>query len=501
LIKVILFSINLKLESILNLQMHFLHDDKVVFLTPHLVFDNEENYLIELFGRDCEFIKFADFTEDEEMARIDVEAYERNVDNISSYLEDMKVEKNRVILKRLIEKYGNVDGYLFSDNNDIGIFDDVWLAAGFKRIKAEYYNHSNRKSNVIRKRLSKNKALKNFYRFIRKQKEYKYHEDEIFVAEDNGKKYIFIGKMYRISYRLNLEFVNSKEEFEKLNSGQFYNKEQAQYLTTIHEHGKCQLPDKEEIDVRWIQDGYLPPNYSEQDYAFIPHNVKYYVWDSLGAQLFLNKGLPVEMIPFRKKLYMPEPLIPNTISSILVVASGSGDWTALKNRSDDDIMVKAFAEIARRFPNIEVVYRVHPSWVHPQNLGVNSINRVSKYFEYINLPNLKLSSNVPNAASDKAFKFSFPRSSLEEDLEKADIVFGEHSVSMIDAAFKKKPFASVNLTKRRNFFVGMTNLGFPHCSTIRDICDYIENVPTEDFAVNYKKAVKKYNNMTDEEKF
>ena len=131
-IKVILFSINLKLESILNLQMHFLHDDKVVFLTPHLVFDNEENYLIELFGRDCEFIKFADFTEDEEMARIDVEAYERNVDNISSYLEDMKVEKNRVILKRLIEKYGNVDGYLFSDNNDIGIFDDVCMDAGFK---------------------------------------------------------------------------------------------------------------------------------------------------------------------------------------------------------------------------------------------------------------------------------------------------------------------------------------------------------------------------------
>lgn len=71
-------------------------------------------------------------------------------------------------------------------------------------------------------------------------------------------------------------------------------------MTTWHEHGKCNVPDDEKYEVRWTQDGYLPPNYSHKDYFFKPNNVKYYCWDELGTQLFKNQGLPYEMIPLEK---------------------------------------------------------------------------------------------------------------------------------------------------------------------------------------------------------
>ena len=155
--------------------------------------------------------------------------------------------------------------------------------------------------------------------------------------------------MHRIRYRLNIPFKNSEQECEKLNAGQFETKETCVYMTTWHEHGKCNIPDNPEYAVRWTQDGYLPPNYTHYDYSFKPDNVIYYCWDVLGTYMFRNKILPYEMIPFRKKLYLPEPVFSEEVKNILIVASGSGDWNVLKNRSDDDIMVDAFVEMARRF--------------------------------------------------------------------------------------------------------------------------------------------------------
>ena len=70
---------------------------------------------------------------------------------------------------------------------------------------------------------------------------------------------------------------------------------------------------------------------------------------------------------------------------------------------------------------------------------------------------------------------------------------------MIDGAFKKIPFFSVNLTKRRNFFEGLNNLGFPFCSSVREIEDMIRNISSESFRVSFLKAIDNYNKMTDME--
>ena len=70
---------------------------------------------------------------------------------------------------------------------------------------------------------------------------------------------------------------------------------------------------------------------------------------------------------------------------------------------------------------------------------------------------------------------------------------------MIDAAFQNILFGSVNVTGRRDFFEGITNLGFPHCESIDEIVSLIKNLNSSEFKNSYKEAVKNYNSMTDKE--
>ena len=497
-VTIILFSQHLKIVSLPGCLENKHIKGRVVFLTPHFLFENERELLLNSFPG-AEFFCFADFLTDDEMAKCDEEAFVDLSMAVEYYLQRIKRIKNERIYAKIQQAYPKHKGYLLS--KDLGIDDEVWSKHGFETINGEYYYRYRKSSGLksnIRDRLKKYGWLKKAYHVL-KQQPIKKVED-VYCTHYKGKKYIFIGRMNRIDYRLNISFEASEEERDKFNRGEYEDKETCQYLTTWHEHWKCDVPDDPHYDVRWIQDGYLPPNYTDYGYNFIPDNVKYYAWDVLGTKLFHNRNLPVELIPFCKKLYLPQPCFPKEVKNILIVASGSGDWTALKNRSDDDLLVYAFAQMAKKFPDIDFVYRCHPTWIHPNNVGVHAIDRVQEYFSWLNLPNLHVSSHIPlQDATDGDFKLTFSRSSLEDDLKKADFVFGEHSISMIDAAFKQIPFCSVNMTNRRNFFIGITELGFPSASSHDEIANIIESASTPEFGEQYLKAVEAYNKMTDEE--
>lgn len=490
---IFVFSQNVKLDS---LKKYIdLKENKNFIITTQFLFENERKILKCMFGN-IDFYTFADFLSDKEMEKIDIESYSSNNITYEEYLKNLKTKKNDLVVSKVVSSFQQENKYVFSD--DLGIEAKQWEKSGFKFLECDYYYHyeSVTIKQKIKKNLKKIRALRKIKSLVEKNS-YIHKANEVNVASYNGHKYVFLGKMSRIEYRLSILFEPSEEECAKLNKGQFETKEVCTYMTTWHEHGKCNVPDKDKYEVRWAQDGYLPPNYSHKDYFFKPNNVKYYCWDILGTQLFKNQGLPFEMIPFRNKLYLPEPRFPIEVKNVLIVASGSGDWTALKNRSDDDIMVDAFVQMAKKFPNVHFVYRCHPTWIHPQNVGVNAINRVHDYFKWLSLPNLTLSSNMPIPNDGKEFQLSFSRSSLDEDLANADFVFGEHSISMIDAAFKGIPFSSVNITNRRNFFVGINDLGFPTCGSHDEIAKIIETANTVEFKEKYLKAVKNYNNMTD----
>ena len=69
---------------------------------------------------------------------------------------------------------------------------------------------------------------------------------------------------------------------------------------------------------------------------------------------------------------------------------------------------------------------------------------------------------------------------------------------MIDGAMERIPFASVNLSGRRNLWQGITDLGFPHCEDVESIARVIESVMDKDFQANYINAIERYNKIIQE---
>lgn len=506
--KVILLTQNVKLHSMKKLQKNISERDQVFILSTHKLFVYEQEIISSILPV-IEFATFADLLSDLEMEWCDKKAYEMvqiNDGDLAQYYEQIKVLKNEIVFRKLKERYGKIGGYLCAD--DLGICERVWLENGFKKISLDYFYISSQKKEVIdnlKKLLKKSSIIRSCYAEFQRFFNLNRTDDtdeithEIYTAADGEKKYVFIGNMDRIGYRLNMKWEKSEEECERLKHRKYETSDKCQYLSTLHEKDKCRIPDEEKLDIRFIQDGYLPPNYSSQYLKFVPNNVSYYAWDSLGTQIFKNQNIPVSIIPFRKKLYLPMPVFRKTIQKILIVTSGAGDWTAVKNRSDEDLMVEAVGEIARVMKDIEFVYRCHPVWIHPMHQGLNSINRVAEYFQHLGLLNIKVSSNIVHEDL-KDFKLSLPRQSLDEDLEGADLVLGEHSIAMIDGAFKGIPFASMNFTGRRNLFCGISDLGFPHFEDIPAVIEFVKEI-SEDKGTQerYRQAISNYNKMTDVE--
>ena len=486
---ILLISQNVMLDSLANVKEKFTADIPLVIVSTQLLFRNEREYITSILGEFTAYT-FAELLTDSEMEQCDTEAYLGNSEALQNYYARIKTLKNRLIIRKLDSMYECAAKIIVCD--DLGIDASVWLEAGYEFVKCRYF-HEEQPAPKLRSSI-----FRRISSFLRKS---------VYSAEYLGTKYVFYGLMHRIAYRMALDFKPDRTRniyslfslvARKLTGITLQRRSKAIHISTLHEAGNLPMKALSGCKVRLIQDGYLPPNYSSLYLKFIPDNVVYYVWDVLGMQTFINQNIPVELLPFRKKLYMPE-IKPVKLRTVLIAASGAGDWTAVKNRSDDDKMLEAFGDIAARFPDVKFIYRCHPTWVHPAHQGVNSINRAIEYFAYLNLPNLTISANIPHNDINH-FRLSFSRSSLDEDMKSADIVFGEHSVSMIDAAMKGIPFASVNLTGRRNFFCGMTELGFPHCESIDEVIRILEECESSKFVEKFNSAVKRYNAMTDQEK-
>jgi len=491
---IIVLSQNIKLSSLKPLSETFGNEDKVVFITTQHLFEYEREYLQSIFHR-VEFHSFANLLTDDEMERCDIEAYQVQCNSTAQYYSKIKELKNEAIVNKVDLIFRTNKKIIAS--NDLGIDATVWLNHGYESFLGDYYYSKPEQTEKVHGLVYS--YLDMFYTWMKLP---------IFKAKCNGTKYLLYGEMHRVGYRIDVVFQKrSKVEnlFFILDYCFFSILKKSLcshntiHLSSLHESIRWTFPRDPNYQVKIIQDGYLPPNYSSRYLQFVAPNVSYYAWDKLGEAVFVNQGISVSLLPIRKKLYMPEPIFPENVKNVLIVASGAGDWTAIKNRSDDDQLIEAIISMAELCPEINFTLRCHPTWTHPDHQGVNAVNRVAGCFVKSNLPNVHLSGNIPILDCTDHFQFSYTRSSLEKDLEGVDIVFGEHSVSMIDAAFKKIPFASLNVTGRRDFFCGMTDLGFPHFETINDAVGFIRLLSKSHTQSAYLEAIKRYNFMTDEE--
>lgn len=495
---IVVITQNVKLESLAKLREYIKSGSETVVFSTQLIFENEVPIIEEALQSKCTYVTFGDFMSDSDYEACDIMAYDATFRNSSVYFEEIKRLKNRFVVTRLLKRYPCENKLIVCD--DLGIEEDDWIPFDFKKVECEYYYNRpilsrNRLKVFVRKIKSLHILLRNFY------------TTPIYRSFINGQEYRFYGSMNRISYRLNETFVQcpKKENIKYIRDFFFrlffhyVRKDDIINLSTLHEAGTWRFPVDNRYKLKLIQDGYLPPNYSSKYLRYYERTAEFYTWDIEGSRTFKMHLLPHRVIPFRKKLYLPEPIYPKEVKKVLCVASGAGDWTAVKCRSDEDRMLQAFGKIARQFPKTQFVYRCHPVWINPDFQGVNSINRAADYINWLNLPNLKISSNIPNANENGKFRLSYKRSSFEEDLKDVDIVFGEHSISQIDAAFKKIIFCSVNVTGRRDLFSGITEMGFPHCESEEEIAQLLTNLTTDTFKKNYEQAIDNYNKMTDKE--
>lgn len=495
---VVLISQNVKLPSLDRLKPILAGESEITIISTQFLFENERELIDNIFGVKCKYLTFTDLLSDEERERCDKDAFnpEKQGNDVSAYYKDIKILKNQRIIDNLLKGREFKNKIIVCD--DLGIYAPAWTEKGFVHIACEYYHISDVKSaNMIIKLI---KGIANpFISLLYKLK--RDFSTQISVAYKEGVKYLFYGSLNRIGYRINLDFKKaSKLENIKyiLNNLGIVWENKTIRLSSFHE-GYHKINDKKKLNVKLIQDGYLPPNYSSNYLYFYGKHTEFYAWDKIGCNTFIYHHLPHRIMPIRKNYYLPDPVLPNKVKKILCVASGAGDWTAIKNRSDEDKMIWAFGKIAKMNPDIEIVYRCHPVWIHPMHQGVNSINRAAEYISWLNLPNFKLSGHIPSAIQDGKFNLSYKRSSFEEDLEGVDIVFGEHSIAMIDAAFKGILFSSCNVTGHRNFWKDITDLGFPHCESIEEINALLKTIGSPEFNSSYERAIQNYNVMTDQE--
>lgn len=501
---IIVISQNVKLESLSKLKEYITPNTETLIISTQLIFENEAELIDSILECRCEYLNFSDLMTDVEFEACDVEAYNpaQQLDYVWGYYDDIRRLKNKRIIQKVNAKYQARNKIIVCD--DLGLFKEEWINNGFQYVECDYYHKQVKSTPYVEPRWRTILLLpkRKIYNPIRNRiKEIiAFLHNDLSVAYDGHQKYHFWGSLNRIGYRLDLQFESASkwEHFRTLVDCWINTQPQTINLSTLHEW-KGFLPDRKNLNLKLIQDGYLPPNYSSKYLKFYGKYTEFYCWDKIGQKTFIYHHLPNRIIPFRHKLYLPNPSFPATIKKVLCVASGAGDWTAIKNRSDEDKMIHVFGRIAALFPDIQFIYRCHPVWIHPLHQGVNSINRAAEYITYLNLPNFSISSNIPCANSDGKFVLSFKRSSFEEDLKDVDIVFGEHSISMIDAALKGILFASVNVTGHRDFFESITQLGFPHCESEEEIAHLIQNIHSQSFRDGYLRSIDNYNKMTDEE--
>jgi hypothetical protein len=172
------------------------------------------------------------------------------------------------------------------------------------------------------------------------------------------------------------------------------------------------------------------------------------------------------------------------IRQILLALNCAGDWTALINRSDTDLLLEKFATLADNFKNYTFKVRLHPLMNHPLHEGEYSRFRAISLVKSLGFKNLKISN-----------------SDLKSDLKNSQIIISEYSNVLIESLEYDTIPITLNLTKRINFFKFFSDSGFNHFESIDDLQIFLnqlsENLKNtiNSEQINRKNLSKK-NNLT-----
>jgi len=523
-VDVIVSSTTVEIASIIE-AINQCKSEKVIYLTTNKLFVNERNVIkSSVPNRNIEFNDFTDFLTDRIMQECDCLAFKkekvkqlRYKDRMSKYYSLSLELKNQKVAESIQNRYQIKTKLLIA--TDLGITKSVWMKFGY---------------------LYKNtKAKRNFpyvkIRNIKKRLIELWKEVDVLglcqVIEINNEKTLFFGSLTRIIHRFSkkVRIIKTISFFERIKqimrifffvfkyctaknslnrdlvSESYIEKEinrlicfyrSTELATTFHEYCSISFYIKSVLAKKGfvvLQDGFLPENYSSKYFKYYLGVKEFLVWDRLSLGIFKKNRLKAKVSNIFKKIVLPEIKIPRKIKKILIATSSAGDWTALKNRSDDDKLAIFFMNMSNHFSKINFLYRAHPFMSMPSLHGVKALVRLENYFSYCGRFNIKISLETKKQSKNSVLYI--PPISFNKDLENADVVFGEHSIAMIDSAISGKVWASVNVTKRRDLFESYTKLGFYNIKStsegIKFLNDLISN--PDKIEKRYNEAVLKYN--------
>lgn len=505
-INLIVFSITTPLEELISAINSAPPSGITLCLSPHIVFDDERKIILEQVAKRPIFRSFYHYISETEMRYCDEQA-DRNIQkifldrerHIYHYYDEIKFLKNQIICNNIQVDY-KIDAVICLAE-DLGIersiFSDKWAETkqtssfGFlKKVASGLQRMVFRIGKIFRVKTKITVLVGDggpFYLLGEYERVTQYFDpDKYSLTPPSCVSNIVLGAMLRVCLirSLDIKFLDKIAVVLLLGLGciakKFLTKSNYPIAAPMHAYIDAfgWVAKFRSVPCLSIQDGYLPVNYSS---AYLKYRVgvsSYLIWDTLSAGLFESNGLDYRVWGCFQRNDIPKVIeSPIKVRQVLFLASGAGDWTALKNRSDEDLAFLAYLDVAKEYKHIKFIYRPHPLWVHPDHQGARSIERVSRFCQIQACENLSVSGGAISDAANflEDGNLSAGSTSIADDIATSDIIFGDHSQVLLTAAEKGKMVASVNRCQRQSFFYGHTSLGFPLLESSDDMKMFISN--------------------------
>lgn len=232
--------------------------------------------------------------------------------------------------------------------------------------------------------------------------------------------------------------------------------------------------------VRIFVDGYLPTNYPRTYIDALPPT-EIVSADPFAARWFALHGRTALRAPsFIDPGYFSTNACSSPIRTVVCLLNHTGDWSALINRSDTDILAETFAQLAARHATLRFILRAHPGMDHSCHEGHGALARLAELVTRTAQPNLE-----------------FSRAPLSADLDRGDLFISEYSNTLIDAWRAGKLGLVANLTARRSFMQDFTDLGFAGVNSDAELHAALLSACADAtcFAAHQSAAASRYNSL------
>ncbi len=424
---------------------------RMLVLTTHQPFPNEISELRQI-GDDVRILPFASLLSDEEMAGCDAAATNHCrkaasskslVRYVRAFMAESRRTKNRIVCEKFLRQFQPRRVFVAED---LGIDSGPWLASGAQSLSCppQAVGSPGVVSRLKRLLLQEINIVPS-------------------TSDDAERRSaVILGPVHRIPIREGPVVLRkrwlSADAIGRIAGGRLFERTVAAILssrgasadfdlcTTVHSYSAAmsELAMELKRTLRVLVDGHHPSNYSASyldgfgECVFVAAN-------HLSAKWFEHNGRTVVPALWFQPAERFVPCSARNVRSVMLALNHAGDWSALVNRSDTDLIIEEFSDMAGDHPDLQFIIRLHPTMATPDHEGVNSMRRIRTFLASRGPANLSVSDRT-----------------LAEDLTRCDLYVSEYSQVLIDAWKRGRLGVAFNPTSRRSFMDDYRRLGFPH---------------------------------------